>query len=120
MIRQFGYLIHLHIMCYWLCFIYINFTIIISYTKNFIFIFPKKGSSLNRERLCPYFMYSIYFFLTWFTLIYKSYTIGILSSSFLAIPNDKFVIKTFDLDIIFILEQHTTIIPLCGITWKFL
>ena len=45
--------------------------------------------------------------------------IGTLSSS-LFFDNEIFDKITLDLDNIFILEQHTTMIPLCGITLKFL
>ena len=45
--------------------------------------------------------------------------IGTLSSSFF-LEKDIFDNITLDLDSIFIFEQHTTIIFLCGITLKFL
>ena len=46
--------------------------------------------------------------------------IGTLSSSLFFLKEVIFDIITLDLDIIFIFEQHTTIIFLCGITLKFL
>ena len=57
-------------------FMYIYSTIIIPYTKNFIFIFPIKSTCLNRERLYPYFMYCIYLFFVWLTLFFCNFSIN--------------------------------------------